>query len=227
MNTYIERIENIRFSLWDGLHISAEQTLLLFLFVASASSWLMERSKKALQFGLGCLLIFSGLRSRSFLQTKRQQKIIVYNVPQKSAIDFINGRTCFFAGDSDLLLNDFARNFHLKPARVLLRVKNSTAVDGLSVQGNFIDYLGKRILIIDRPVTFKDQNPRPVIDLLVISKNPRVYMKTLAAKLELRQVVFDGSSPSWKTNFWKKDCDSLHIPWHDVTMKGAFVMNLR
>jgi len=32
--------------------------------------------------------------------------------------------------------------------------------------------------------------------------------------------------PAWKTNYWKRDCDSLQIPWHDVTMKGAFVMKL-
>ncbi|MCW3119864.1 MAG: ComEC family competence protein, partial [Chitinophagaceae bacterium] len=40
-------------------------------------------------------------------------------------------------------------------------------------------------------------------------------------------VVFDGSVPSRKAAYWKKDCDSLHIPWYDVNEKGAFVMSLR
>ena len=52
-------------------------------------------------------------------------------------------------------------------------------------------------------------------------------MKKLAASLDIKQVVFDGSVPAWKTTYWKKDCDSLHIPWYDVTMKGAFVMKLQ
>ena len=52
-------------------------------------------------------------------------------------------------------------------------------------------------------------------------------MKKLAASLDIKQVVFDGSVPAWKANYWKKDCDSLHIPWYDVTTKGAFVMSLR
>jgi len=54
-----------------------------------------------------------------------------------------------------------------------------------------------------------------------------VYIKKLAASLDIKQVVFDGSAPAWKTKYWKNDCDSLGIPWYDVTMKGAFVMSLR
>ena len=65
-----------------------------------------------------------------------------------------------------------------------------------------------------------------VIDLLIISKNPKLYMATLAKSIKIKQVVFDGSVPAWKTQYWKKDCDSLKIPWHDVTTGGAFVMSV-
>ena len=51
-------------------------------------------------------------------------------------------------------------------------------------------------------------------------------MARLSAALTIRQVVFDGSVPPWKTVYWKKDCDSLQIPYYDVTAKGAFVMKL-
>ena len=50
-------------------------------------------------------------------------------------------------------------------------------------------------------------------------------MKDLADKINIKQIVFDGSNPIWKLAYWKKDCDSLHIPYYDVTEKGAFVMN--
>jgi len=50
-------------------------------------------------------------------------------------------------------------------------------------------------------------------------------MNQLVVALDIRQVVFDGSVPIWKINYWKKECDSLHIPYHDVNKKGAFVMN--
>jgi competence protein ComEC len=227
MNTYIEKIETISFSLWDGLQISIFQAILLILFAVGISYWLMEKSKKGLKFGLFSLLCFVTLNSVSFIQSNQQQKIIVYNVPQKRAIDFLSGRKYFFIGDSDLLSSDFARNFHLKPSRILHRITEKKALDNLFKNENYLNYFGKNILLLDETISFPPQQTKPTIDLLVISKNPKVYMKKLAASLDIKQVVFDGSVPAWKANYWKKDCDSLHIPWHDVTMKGAFVMRMR
>lgn len=227
MNTFIERIEAIPFSLWDGLQISILQAILLIFFAVGASYWLMEKSTRGLKLGLFALMGFVALRSYSFIQSNQQQKIIVYNVPQKRAIDIVDGRKYLFIGDSDLLVNDFSRNFHLKPSRILFRITGVSTIDNLYYYENYLSYHNKHILLLDKPVSFIPQLPRPTIDLLVISKNPKVYMKKLAASLDIKQVVFDGSVPAWKANYWKKDCDSLHIPWYDVTMKGAFVMSLR
>jgi competence protein ComEC len=227
MNTYIEKIETISFSLWDGLQINIFQVILLVFFAAGISYWLMEKSKKGLKLGLFSLLCFIALSSASFIQSNQQQKIIVYNVPQKKAIDIVSGRNYFFIGDSDLLSNDFSRNFHLKPSRILYRITETKALDNLFKNDNYMTYHGKNILLLDEPISFTPQQKKSSVDLLVISKNPKIYIKKLAASLDIKQVVFDGSVPAWKSNYWKKDCDSLHIPWHDVTTKGAFVMNLR
>ncbi len=226
MNTYIQKIETLPFSLWDGLQITILQASLLFFVATGISYWLMEKSKTALRFGLFALLGFVALRSYSFIQANEQQKIIVYNVPQKRAIDIIDGRNYSFVGDSDLLANDFLRNFHLKPSRILYRMNAAETIPGLSVVDDYINYNGKHILLVDKAVSFASQESKPIIDLLVISKNSKLYMAKLAQTLDIKQVVFDGSVPAWKTNYWKKDCDSLHIPWHDVTIKGAFVMKM-
>jgi len=227
MNTYIEKIESLRFSLLDGLQINIIQAILLLLFAACICYWLMEKSINGLKSGLLALLGFVILRSVSFYESDKQKKIIVYNVPQKTAIDFIDGRNYFFTGDSDLLTNDFLRNFHLKPARTLFRINSVDTLYNLAFIENYFSYYGKRVLIINKSISYIPQPALSKIDLLVISKNPKVYIKKLAASLDIKQVVFDGSAPAWKTKYWKNDCDSLGIPWYDVTMKGAFVMSLR
>jgi competence protein ComEC len=81
-------------------------------------------------------------------------------------------------------------------------------------------------LLAAAAIRFETANTKPEIDLLVISKNPRLYIKELTKSIDIKQVVFDGSVPAWKTTYWKKDCDSLHIPWHDVSTEGAFVMKV-
>ncbi len=227
MNSWIERIESLRFSLWESLQISITQVILFTLFVAGISYWLVEKGKRGLAIGLVGLLGFIALRSYSFIQAGRQQKIIVYNVPQRRAVDFINGRNYFFVGDHDLEADDFLQNFHLKPSRILFRISPSYRPGNFLQNSNYIHFFNKNILLVDSSIHFLPTNNKPVIDLLLISKNPRLYIAKLAIALKIKQVVFDGSVPSWKIKAWKKDCDSLHIPYHDVTAKGAFVMRLR
>jgi len=87
---------------------------------------------------------------------------------------------------------------------------------------------GKNIICLDTAISYTApvDSIRPVIDLLVLSGNPKIYLKRLAAVLDIRQLVIDGSVPARKAGFWKKDADSLHIPVHDTGEKGAFVMSL-
>jgi competence protein ComEC len=226
MNTYVENIETIPFSLWDGLQISLLQAILLLICIAGASYWLLEKNILALKIGFTALVCFVGLRSWSFIQREKQQKLIIYNVPQHQAIDFINGRTYSFAGDTTLLEDDFARNFHLKPSRILHRLSASPNAAQAIVANTYISYGTKKIMLIDKTTYFTPTENKPEIDLLIISKNPKLYITKFTAAFSVKQVVADGSVPAWKVKYWKKDCDSLHIPFYDVNEKGAFIMPL-
>jgi competence protein ComEC len=158
-----------------------------------------------------------------FIRAAQQQKIIVYNVPQRQAIDFINGRSYFFYGDAG---DEFVQNFHLKPSRILSRVCLMDSLPQLSIDARCLLFGNKRILLADTAFSFLSPAKKYDIDVLLISGNPKLYIGKLALAFTIKQVVFDGSASSWKLPYWKKDCDSLHIPYHDVTEKGAFVMNL-
>ena len=227
MNSYIEKIELLPYSLWDGLQINLLQTIFLFFFAAGVSFWLMEKKTKGLTVGLIAIFGFAFLRSLSFFNAQQQKKIIVYNVPQRRAIDFIDGKKYFFMGDQDLLTNDFARNFHLKPSRILHRVEAADTLNGLWRYGKFINYHSKRILLVEKNVIAEPSENKPAIDLLVISKNPRLQLSNLTQAFQIMQIVFEASVPSWKALQWKKECNALNIPYHDVNEQGAFVMNLR
>jgi competence protein ComEC len=227
MNTYVERIELLPYALWDGLQISIPQAALLLAAATGFGFWLMEKSKTGLKYGLVALLSLVVLRLISFIQANNREQIIVYNVPQKQATDFIDGRKYFFVGDSDLLTDDFIRNFHIKPSRVLHRIEEANDLENFHEQGNTIIYKDKKILRINRTTSFRPSENKISVDLLLVSGNPKLYFSKLMKTFSVKQVVFDGSCPAWKINYWKKDCDSLRIPNYDVSEKGAFVMKLR
>lgn len=225
MNTYIEKVETLPLSLWQGLQITILQSIILFVCIAGIGWWTMERSKPGLIIALWSLLLFTCLRSWSFIRADQQQKIIVYNVPGKRAIDFIQGREYFFTGDSSLLQNGFAQNFHLKPSRMLHRIKPGARNPIIRAGSNYIIWQNKHILLLTEDLSYSSLPQRSRIDLLVLSGKAPVHFHKLAGSLDIRQVVFDGTVPAWKIKNSKRDCDSLQIPWHDVRTSGAFVLN--
>ena len=168
-------------------------------------------------------MVFTLMRAISFVEMYRQKKIIIYNVPKYQAIDIVIADTYNFIGDSALLFDDFVRNFHIQPSRI----SNRTAPGQIFFfSAKDFDFGNKHIAIVDSSIQLSPQPLKQNIDLLILSKNPRVYISTLAKAFSIRQIVIDGSVPSWKARLWKRDCDSLHIPCFDVSEKGAFVMNL-
>ena len=227
MNSYIERIEMLPFSLWDGLQISIFQSVLLLGVAAGLGFWLMEKSKSGLKYALAALLGFVVLRTVSFTRANNRQQLVVYNVPQKRAIDFIDGRRYLFVGDTDLAADDFIRNFHLNPSRILHRIEATENLESFRQHENMIIFNGKRILTIYETKYFTPLKEKIPIDLLLVSGNPKLYFNKLTETFSLKKVVFDGSCPAWKINHWEKDCDSLQILTHNVSEKGAFVMNMR
>lgn len=227
MNSFVEHMENLPFSLWDSLYFSIPQLVLLYAFIAGMSFWLLYKNKRGLKAGLLFLLGFMFLRSWAFYQSSHQQKLIVYNVPQHTAIDVIEGRYYHFIGDSILLDDDFLRNFHLKTSRILHRINPDTSVS-LNRENNHYFIIGnKKILLIDSSYRYPQLAEKISADIVIVTKNPTLYIKYLLNAVDCKQIVFDASNPSWKVEKWTKDCSNAGLSCFSIVDKGAFVMNGR
>lgn len=221
MNNTIENLDRLPFSTWPSLSINLVQAVCLTLFSLAICYWLLEKQRRQATLALASLTLFLVLRGYSFLEAGRQQKLVVYNVPRLPAMDIICGRQYLFLGDPLLLHDGFERNFHLQPSRILHRISPQKTVD----QPRQFTLAGKRILRLEEALPFAAAAPKQQIDLLVLSKNPKLYIEQLHEAFSIRQVVMDGSVPPWKAALWKKDCEALKIPCYNVAEEGAFVMN--
>jgi competence protein ComEC len=223
MNSYIERLDGVSFSTWNGLSLNIIQTTLLLIVVITFCYWLMEKKRIFLWLFTTSTLLFLSLHSASLVNSYQQKKLIVYNVPKHQAIDLIVANTYTFIGDSSILLDAFIRNFHIQPSRIL---HNVTSFQAIFSNTKDFDFSSIHISIVDTTIRFLPQQQKRKIDLLILSKNPKLYIGTLIKSFSISQIVIDGSVPAWKAALWKRDCDSLHIPCYDVSQNGAFVMNL-
>ena len=82
----------------------------------------------------------------------------------------------------------------------------------------------KIIAIVDAPINYVGDKIN--VDAIIITKNPKLYISQLQQVFNCKQIIFDGCNSSWKLNYWKKDCDSLHLPYHICALQGAFEMDL-
>ena len=224
MNGFIESVNNLPYAVYDGIQNNLAETILLYVIIIGICYWLMNKTKPALFVSLVALLFFVAIDSYENFTLRQQEKMIVYNIPQHNAVDFVSGRQYVFSGDTALLDDGYLKNFHLKPSRIVNRI-SAGKVENLSVGYPFIQFHDKRILLFDKPYKFENQK-RMALDVIIIAHNPKVYIADLARIFDCKQYVFDGSNSTWKINQWKKDCDSLHLRHYSTGDKGAFVMDL-
>ena len=90
----------------------------------------------------------------------------------------------------------------------------------------FFQFNNKRILLVEQPFTFETPAQKIFVDIIIISKNPGISIARLAAVFNCGQYIFDASNSLWKIGKWEKDCEQLHLPFHSVPEKGAFIMDL-
>jgi len=227
MNKIILFVNDFPFAVWDNLLASILTTLLLYVVVVTCCIWLIKKKKEYLKFSLLTLLCFVLLQSFMQWQIKNQQKLIVYNVPQHQAIDFVSGNTYKFIGDSILLVDGILQNFHLKPGRIKLQLNQR--VDSLSncfAKTNFYQFNTKKIMLIDEPVAFNSLTTKINVDIILISKNPKLHIPQLASVFNCKTIVFDASNSLWKIDRWKEDCDKLNLQYYSVPDNGAYVLDL-
>jgi competence protein ComEC len=226
MNAVIRWINGLPMALWDAIPATLLTTWLLYAAVMGTCYWLLYKKKTWLYLALGSMAAFAIVQVYTKWQVYGQCKMIVYNVPQRQAIDFVQGSAYHFVGDSSLQLAGLLQNFHLKPSRISLQLTQpSLQLPALQMQGRQFVLGNKKIIIIDSSLLFEPPAQKIKADVIVLSGNPKLRIPQLAAVFDCSQYVFDAANSLWKINYWKKDCEQLLLRCHSVAEQGAFILD--
>lgn len=226
MNKIILWVNELPFAVWDKIPSNIITTWLLYATVVFVALWLLNKNVLSLQRALASLSIFLFIHTITSWQVKNQQKFIVYNVPQHQAIDFVEGTNYCFVGDSILLVDGILQNFHLKPGRIALQLnKKVDTMPSCFTKNGFYQFGNKKIVVLDEDVSF-ETTEKLVVDYIVISKSPKVYINQLVKTFNCSKFIFDASNSLWKIEKWKQDCDKLNLSYHSIPELGAFVADL-
>ena len=227
MNSFISNISSLPFSGWESLQLSVVEVILLYVFLFGISYWMIQKSNRFFLTALTSLLLLLFIRCIDFVKKELQLQIIVYNINKLSAIDLIDGRSFLFVGDSLLRENGFQKDFHLTPARIINRTTNKNELNAISFYKNIITSNNKTLLIIDKGINSNIKfGSKPNLDAIILTNNVAVSLKNLQSIFDCHNYVWDASNSKTKRMNWKKEAESLSLPYYSVADKGAFIMNL-
>lgn len=226
MNHSVLLINKVPFALWENVSLSVFDTILLYIIFISFIIWLLKKNMAAFRFALACSLLFSGIFSYNKYQSLQQKKIIVYNIPNTTAIDFVAGNNYVMLADSGLQTNQLLQRFHLRPSHISISASKKVLehVDYWE-ENNFYQFFDKRLLIIDSSLLYV--SPQKMhIDYIVLSKNAKIKIADLYKTFDCKNYIFTASNSMWKIGEWEKECEELHLRSHSVATQGAFVTDL-
>ncbi len=224
MNNFITWMSRMPMSITDNIQISLLQSFVLMFTLVFICYAFMNKSKKLFFAFAFASILFFALRVWGFYNAALQHQIIVYNVPQKQAVDLVSGRNYVFVGHAALLTDGFLQNFHLKPSRTMFRILRKDSIDEVFAHPPFYEINGKHIAIIDSNIRYETSTKKVKLDAIILGGNPKIYINQLMKQFDCNLIVFDASANKRKRQYWKHDCDSLHIAWHDVSEQGAWIM---
>lgn len=226
MNAIIDACNKLPFSLIDKLYATPFTTALLYIFTIAAVAGLLRRNMRLIKFSLSVFLFFALTWAYGKIGFIQQKKIIVYNVSRHTAIDFVAGNKYWFYGDEECKRDGALQNFNLKPARVSLQVNDNVAILKPIQRSRFLwQFFRKKMIVIDTSVTFAAAAQKLQVDVLLITKNPKITIENITNAVAPACIVFDGSNSLWKITQWKKQCSALHLRSFVTGEAGAFVLD--
>lgn len=227
MNEMILFFNGCWFSVWDHIYADIFTTWILYAFLFFLMAWWIKKRPQYLKSGLVCLAVFAGLHSWAFIRLQQQRKVIIYNISRLKAVDFIDGDQLVFTGDTILNKEGLQRNFHLKPARIVLQASRQVeSMPSLRHKNGYYQFCNKKILLLDNTTTLQPVGKPIDVDLLLFSHNPDVDITTLMKLVKPACIVFDASNSLWKIEKWKSACEELNLRCHSVAEEGAFVLDV-
>ena len=239
LNSSVSFFECLPHAVVQGISFSVVQTCLLYLCLLVLLLFLWNKRIVFLKTTLvaACILVFVFIIRQK--EQLLQKKLIVYQIKNHSAIDFIQGKRNYFFSDSSLLQNNSSLQFHVKPNWWNMGVEFSRLENGKNLfdgfsenrircKSNLIVFEEKKILCINSLNTAEvaQLNLSETLDFIIVSENAKIKMDNLISKLQFKKIIFDSSNSAKKIRQWKRQCDALQIAYHDVNSQGAFVENL-
>jgi len=237
MNSGLEWIARLPYSTVQQIWLTKSELCLLCLLMVFMFSALYEKKKLYVFAALFVLILLQGLLAREKVTAHRQKKIILFSLERNYAAAFIRSEKAVLV--TDLLPNDQAFKFHIRPALDQYRISNIACIPwnkgttrkeeelyGLIMKDHQIRFRQFSILMVDSMFNHRRIRSNPSFDAIWIHGNPRLQLSELRKEVRFQKIWIDATNYGDIVN--KIQTDTLYFKSSTIVLKKikASLINL-
>ncbi|HNR19381.1 MAG TPA: ComEC/Rec2 family competence protein [Bacteroidia bacterium] len=238
LNLIVKYIDSLKSLTLNGLSITVFETWLIYALIATMLGFIIYRNRKLIFASLLLSIILCVLQINEKIVQKQQQKLIVYSVPRKTAIDFISGNDHVFVADKNLIENASQLRFFVQhnwddlglnpainvyPENIL---DNRPNLQFYYQKKGFVLFENKTVFIADKYFAPAKNIIKQQVDFLIITGNYKGKALNILDRLNPKEIIFDSSVPVYKMKKYAEELVTLKIKYKNVLKDGAVVIDL-
>ncbi|OWY25088.1 DUF4131 domain-containing protein [Sphingobacteriales bacterium UPWRP_1] len=242
LNTYLYYVQQLPFSVVQGLSVSHTEMLLLYVFIALATFFFLYRQVKYMKWSLLALLLLTSGWAVAKYRHLQYREICIYQLKNATAIELVKGYNAVVIADS-AGMEQFTdapatvagrppinkrQYLPLEPENLPQTAPTPTLfAQNLFLQLPFLQFFNHKMLLL---ADSADYCPQPTaqkiaLHLGILTQNCNAPLEQLQHCFTFDTLIIDGSNKGWLARKWTAEADSLRIPVYNTYEKGAFVRN--
>lgn len=245
LNNTITSIEGLPYSVSEDIYINGVQMFLIYLFILVITGYFVLKRNSMLQLSLITIILFLTSIFYNDFSALKQRKLIVYNIPGNTAINFIDGKDNILISNLSKNENNSTLLFTTKNNWLELGLQKEKIVDinslnrnslfsnnlivdnkNLLLKDRYLGFYNYRFLIINKDFQLKKYTKKLKVDYILITSNNKIKISDLVKYYNFKNLIIDSSNSPRNIEKWKYECEKCKITYNIVSENGAFVKNL-
>jgi competence protein ComEC len=234
LNGFIHTMGSLPFSVTRGLAVTFPEALLLYSILVAVAVFISGKKKLWFFVSLSLMILLTGSMVLKRYRQAAACTFTVYDTRGTGLYDFTAGGKSILVGglpaSKDPFFLETMTKFRMNNGvtglfefqHPLPSLPDKTFhYPGFYRQGGCIGFQGKRIVILNKPLS-RRYTGRMKVDYLVVSGGPWTTLKDMISHFLPGTVILDSSNPPWKVKAWLKEAHGLGVRCHAVSVAGAF-----
>lgn len=231
VNKLVFFIEGLPYSQITDIEITTFQAWMMIIAIIGMALLFEFRKFKYALLAVISLALYNGVEAKQILETRDQQKMVIYNVSSHTVIDLISGNEVVTISDSAFLSDKESQRFHIKPNHLRLSLNNENArdikmLDLFDGQGKMIIRGQFKLLVLSGINKDFKLGQKLSCDMLLLTQDFHQPVDWLSQQFDFDQLIIDGSMRYYYVDDLLKSLDDQNIAYHSVYHNGALTIDL-